>query len=144
MKLQRHRRNYFPALVACMALLPLLSACHPALMSGTRRALSMGESVKAAIANPFRTVDTEAFTRAKTAIALEKYRVRPSTTVLGKREFCLTECRGLALGNNLELQAARMEELSRAAIEFSNKTKMLPHFLISGELSSRDKLWLFI
>lgn len=138
MKLQRPQRNYFLPLVMGMALLPLLTACHPALMSGTRRAFSMGESLKAAIHNPFRTVDSDALTRAKAAIALENFRVRPSSTVLGKREFCLTECRGLALGNNLELQAARLEQLSQSAIEYSNKTRLLPHFLISGELSQRD------
>jgi outer membrane protein TolC len=44
----------------------------------------------------------------------------------------------MALANNLELQAARIEELTKKAIEYSNRTKMLPHFLFTGDLNERD------
>jgi outer membrane protein TolC len=46
----------------------------------------------------------------------------------------------MALRNNLELQAARTQELTKSAISFSNKTRMLPHFLFSGDLSNRDNI----
>jgi len=66
------------------------------------------------------------------------HRVRPVTTVLGKRALSLPDCRALALRDNLEFQAARLDELSKRAVEFSNRTKLLPHFIFSGDLAERD------
>lgn len=93
-----------------------------------------------AIAHPFRDVDHIAFTRGTMAATVVDKRVRPATTVTGKRCLTLAECRALALKNNLDLHVARMEELSKAAITYSTKTKLLPHAIFSSELSERNNL----
>jgi outer membrane protein TolC len=59
---------------------------------------------------------------------------------VGKKELTLEECRRLALVNSLELQQGELEILTQKAIEYSNRTKMLPKFLYNGEFSERDAL----
>ncbi len=80
------------------------------------------------------------FVNAKSAMTLVNHRVKPATAALGKRFLTLEDCRSLSLANNLELQAARLEELTQSAIRYSNQTRMLPHFLYSGDLSNRSTL----
>ncbi len=97
-------------------------------------------SCNSALLKPFRGVDPLEFTRANSAMTLVNHRVRPVTTLIGKRSLTLEDCRALALSNNLELQAAHLEELSRRAIHYSNRTRILPHFLFTGDLSDRSAL----
>jgi len=66
------------------------------------------------------------------------HRIRPSTTLTGKKVLTREDCRGLALSNSLEIEQARIEEISQQAVEYSNRTKLLPHLLLSGELGERD------
>lgn len=79
-------------------------------------------------------------TRSEAAMTLMNYRVKPATALVGKRFLSVEDCRGLALRNNLELQVARLEELTKRAIEFSSRTKLLPHFIVSSELGERDNV----
>ena len=67
----------------------------------------------------------------------EKHRIVPSTAAIGKKQLTLEECRRLALANSLELRQGEVEVLTQKAIEYSNRTKMLPHFMYNGELSRR-------
>ena len=120
----------------CAAL--MLCSCQATFL---RRPPSPGRlvhSLRSAIIDPFRGVDHQQLVRASSAMNLVQYRVKPATAVLGKRPLTLQECRRIALANSLDLHAARMEELSKQAIAYSNRTKLLPHFLFSGELSQRD------
>jgi hypothetical protein len=68
------------------------------------------------------------------------YRIKPAAAVVGERPLQIADCRSIALGSNLELHAARIEEVTKRAIEFSNRTKLLPRFLVSAELGERDNL----
>lgn len=70
--------------------------------------------------------------------AVAERRVRPATSVVSKGGLSIEECRSLALTNNLELQVARVNELTKQAVSYSTRTKMLPQFLFSAELSERD------
>jgi outer membrane protein TolC len=96
--------------------------------------------MKSTILAPFAGIDHQHFSRTKSAAALENYRVKPADAIAGKKSVTLEDCRKIALANSLSLAAARMEELSKRAIAYSNKTRMLPHFLVAGELSHRDNL----
>ena len=107
--------------VMCLLIVPLASC----------RALSL---------NSFRSVDHLQVTDSISAMTLLNHRIRPATTVTGKRFLTLEDCRSLALGNNLDLQASRLEELTQQAIEYSNRTRILPHFLFSGDLSDKSAL----
>lgn len=91
-----------------------------------------------AIKHPFSDVDHVKFTRSTMAATVVDKRVKPATAATGKRCLTLPECRALALRNNLDLHVARMEELSKRAIVYSTKSKLLPHTILSGELSERD------
>lgn len=82
--------------------------------------------------------DHVTFTRASAAVALEKHRLTPPPMVAGNRIFHLVDCRAIALSNNLDIQVARLEEITKKSIEHSNRTKLLPHLVCSGELSERD------
>jgi len=88
--------------------------------------------------NPFQSGDHVQFTRASAAIALEQHRLTPPTIIAGNRVFNLVDCRAIALSNNLDVQVARLEEITKKSIEHSNRTKLLPHLVCSGELSERD------
>jgi outer membrane protein len=59
---------------------------------------------------------------------------------VGRRSMTLEDCRSIALANNLELGVSRIEELTRDAIAYSLKTKLLPHFFFTGDLSQRSAL----
>jgi len=87
-----------------------------------------------------RSVDDLQVTDSISAMTLLNHRIKPATTVTGKRFLTLEDCRSLALGNNLDLQASRLEELTQQAIEYSNRTRILPHFLFSGDLSDKSAL----
>ncbi|MBM4328336.1 MAG: TolC family protein [Deltaproteobacteria bacterium] len=119
-------------LIACSGLVGLLSSCRSAWVERLRPG---GDPLLHLF-----TQDHVGVTRSDAAMTLMHYRVRPSTTVTGKRELAVEECRALALQNNLELQVARLEEITKKAVEYSSRTKLLPHFIFSAELSNRDKV----
>ena len=87
---------------------------------------------------PIPETDHVSFSQGVSSGALKEYRIRPATTVTGKREMTLEDCKAMALANSLDIQKVRSEETAQAAMEYSNRTKVLPHFLFSAELSSRD------
>lgn len=87
---------------------------------------------------PFSEPDHVQLVQAVAAESVIQYRIRPAGTVTGKKVLSLTDCRKLALARSLELQMARFEEAAKQAIEQSNRLKMLPHLVGSGELSERD------
>jgi outer membrane protein TolC len=91
-----------------------------------------------ALLDPFRGVEPERVTQANADATLLRYRVMPASAVAGKRVLTLEDCRSIALANNLDLQTARVDEITKQSILYSNKTKMLPHLLFSGDLSQRD------
>lgn len=86
----------------------------------------------------FDGVDHVEVTRAVASDAVRKYRFASAEAVAGKKVFELDECRSIALSNNLDLHAARLEEIARSVIERSNRHKLLPRASWSGEMSERD------
>jgi outer membrane protein TolC len=88
--------------------------------------------------NPFSQVDHVALSRKKAADNLAAYRITPSRQVTGKPSLSLEDCRRLALTRNLDLQAARVDELTKAALRQSGEKKILPHLVFNAELSERD------
>ncbi|MEW6114010.1 MAG: hypothetical protein AB1664_17890, partial [Thermodesulfobacteriota bacterium] len=75
-------------LIACSGLVVLLASCRSPWMGKVRQ----GD-------DPFLhlfTQDHVGVTRSDAAITLMHHRVRPSTTVIGKRELAVEECRTLA------------------------------------------------
>lgn len=124
-------------LIACVA---MLTSCQSLGSHNFVAASSVAGSLKQSILDPFRTIDDTAFTLSKSMETMMNKRVLPVSAALGKRDLSLENCRVMALRNNLELQAARTQELTKRAISFSNKTRILPHFLFSGDLSNRDNI----
>ncbi len=136
-----------PGLRLLLFILPafvMLPACRSVLWSNSsvsRPWTAVGGAVLgvgSALRAPFRTTDHIRFTRMSAADALARNRVRPATTVTGRRPLTLADCRAIALNKNLKLQVSRLDEISKRAIVFSAKTKMLPHLLVTGELSERN------
>ena len=71
-------------------------------------------SAPALIQEPFQSrTEHIPFTRAAAAVAIENYRIRPVSTVTGKQMFTLEDCRAISLANNLDVEAARLEEIRR-------------------------------
>ena len=114
--------------VTLIGVVSLLASCNRSFLP------SMGEMFR----NPFESVDDVALTQSIVMANTEKHRLVPSTARVGKKELTLEECRRLALVNSLELQQGELEILTQKAIEYSNRTKMLPKFLYNGELNIRD------
>ncbi len=114
--------------VTLIGVVSLLASCNRSFLP------SMGEMFR----NPFESVDDVALTQSIVMANTEKHRLVPSTARVGKKELTLEECRRLALVNSLELQQGQLEILTQKAIEYSNRTKMLPKFLYNGEYSKRD------
>jgi len=117
-----------------------LIGCRAMMWRPATGAVSDAFSGRKIVSDPFKPVDPISYTKSKAASALLEYRIKPAAAVVGQKPLELIECRNLAIGSNLELQAARMDEISKQAIEFSNRTKLLPHFLASAELGERDNL----
>lgn len=114
------------------------SSCTEILSHHVRSAGKALQSVGAAATGPFSDPDHVEVTQAHSVHILAEHRVRPATTVLGKRELTLDECRSLALSNSLDLQAARFEELTKKHIAASRRKQQYPHLTFSGELGERD------
>ncbi|MEW6531542.1 MAG: TolC family protein [Thermodesulfobacteriota bacterium] len=108
------------AQVILMLCLPYIASCQSALLS------------------PFRSVDHVDFTAVNATRMLAESRSRPVTAALGKRSLTLEDCRQMALTNNLEVQVARWDELTREAVKWSSRARMLPHLSFTGDLSLRD------
>ncbi len=111
-----------------VGLVSLLASCNGAFLPNLRDRLR----------NPFESVDDVALTKSIIIANTEKHRIVPSTAAIGKKQLTLEECRRLALANSLELRQGEVEVLTQKAIEYSNRTKMLPHFTYNGEVSRRD------
>jgi len=116
----------------------LVGACRHGILKSTPSADSATLWLKSTLGAPFRSVDHQQFTNAYSAATLANYRVKPASAALGKKELTLEDCRKFALANNLDIQVARLDEFTKNAVEYSNRTKLLPHFLFTGDLSERD------
>lgn len=62
----------------------------------------------------------------------------PAGTSLAKQGLTLEQIRQMALARNLDLHAARVEQFTKLSIRDSNEKKLLPHLVLSSELSQRD------
>jgi len=62
----------------------------------------------------------------------------PDTSTAPKQRLTLDECKQIALARNLDLQTARVDELTKLSISDSNRSKLLPHLVFASELSNRD------
>ena len=113
-----------------VGLVSLLASCNGSFLPNLRDRLR----------NPFESVDDVALTKSIIIANTEKHRIVPSTAAIGKKQLTLEECRRLALANSLELRQGEVEVLTQKAIEYSNRTKMLPHFTYNGEVSARDAM----
>ena len=103
-------------------------------------ACGAGGALSQSLMNPFRPIDDASFTLSKNAKTMISSRGMPVAAGLGKTDLTIEDCRAMALRNNLELQASRTQEITKRAISFSNKTRILPHFLFSADLSNRDNI----
>lgn len=100
----------------------------------------MSGAVKDLISDPFSNRELVPLTQSATSTTLLEFRNKPSTAVTGRRLLTLADCRALALAASLEIEKVRIQEISKKAVEYSNRTKLLPHLILSGELSERDNL----
>jgi outer membrane protein TolC len=126
--------------LAIFAFLPFITSCHSAMMSSfwpQIPATSPGQSLATAL-NPFVAEDHVRFTAVNIPRVLAASRARPPALTIGKNCLALEECRSMALANNLEIQIARVDVLTKEAVKNSSLARGLPHFLFSSELSERD------
>lgn len=97
-------------------------------------------TVRDFVADPYSNREFIPLTQSVATETLLNYRSKPVTAATGKRMLTLADCRALALANSLEIEKERIKVVSKKAVEYSNRTKLLPHVILSGELSQRDKL----
>jgi outer membrane protein TolC len=128
--------NAFAAVALCLVL--LMCPCCVGLPGKPATPGAPLNELTSALLDPFGGVDPEQVTRVNSDVTLLRHRIVPASAVAGKRALTLEDCRSIALANNLDLQVARMEEITKQSIQYSNKTKLLPHVLFSGDLSQRD------
>ncbi len=95
-------------------------------------------SCKSYIRNPFYDIDHVSFSRKKAADNISTHRIIPSQAITHKKSLSLQDCRDLALSRNLKIQAARVNELTKAALRESQIKKTLPHLIFNAELNERD------
>jgi hypothetical protein len=127
--------------IVCLGLLFLsLSSCtqilnKPFLTTQNSQERFFG---KTRLIDPFSDTDHVLLTQAAAMETAAGTRLRPATAATGSRAVTLEDCRSLAVANSLEAQQAYIEQLAQQALEKSNRTKLIPHVLFSGELGSRD------
>lgn len=140
------RSGHAAATFCVCASLVLLTSCSPSflgyyrpanVMSGVAQAV---HATKVYLKDPFAGPDPVALSQGVAVSTLINSRVRPVTTLTGKRPLTLAECRQIALNSSLEIQQARIETLTQQAISESHRTKMMPRLIFSAELSNRDNL----
>ncbi|MEW6349544.1 MAG: TolC family protein [Thermodesulfobacteriota bacterium] len=135
------RRKALPILL--LSPLVVLGACNSATVGKFRcqtpqpMAPAVG-GTQSVVLDPLKGPDHVSLSSSYASMTAANHRVKPSTTVTGKKCLNLKECRDLALANSLEIQRARIEEVSLKAVEYSNRTKLLPHFIFAGELVQKD------
>lgn len=110
------------------------------LRAGLLLAVLLLFSCRSLLFNSFQSVDPVHVSLSKATAESITSRFRPAEAVAGKKSLTLDDCKKIALTQNLELQLARVEEITRAAIRDSNQKKMLPHLIFSGDLGERDNL----
>ncbi len=128
--------NALAGVVLCLVL--LLCPCCVSLPGKAAVPGAPLNELTSALLDPFGGVDPELVTQVNADATLLHHRVMAASAVAGKRALTLEDCRSIALANNLDLQVARMDEITKQSIQYSNKTKLLPHVLFSGDLSQRD------
>ncbi len=137
MRVQRALTRWVPmGAVFCLNL--LMVSCQPALLTRPTCQAGSADPVQCSFSASAIPTDHEPFIRANAAAALEYHRYQPVTRVVGKRSLTLDDCRNIALTNNLEVHVARIEELTKAAVAESHKTKALPRLLVYADLIQRD------
>lgn len=121
--------------VFCLML--LMASCQSAML--TRPSCEEAASpVQCSFNGAAGPIPHEQVTRSNAVMTLVHHRGKPVTAAVGKRSLTLDDCRSIVLANNLEVQVARLEELTKAAIAESTKTKMLPRMLFYADLIQRD------
>lgn len=88
--------------------------------------------------NPFRSPDVIPAAGVPANSCPSEDRGGSSKTVTESACLTLEDCKRIALTRNLDLQAARVEEFTRAAMRDSNQKRILPHLMFISELSNRD------
>jgi hypothetical protein len=109
---------------------------EPVEMSFTR----LTGTVRDFAADPYSNREIMPLTQSAATETLRNFRSKPASAATGKRILTLADCRALALANSLEIEKQRIEETSKKAVEYSSRTRLLPHVILSGELSERDNL----
>jgi outer membrane protein TolC len=122
-----------------MFCVPLIS-CQSLLSERVKSPTPSLSAIKDGVVDPVRKGNETGISLFKSAREMVDKRVRPATTVTGKKQLTLHDCRSLALANNLDLRVSQFQELAKRSIEYSAKTKMLPNFLVSTELAERDNI----
>lgn len=120
MKFRAPPHIYWRLPLAVLTMLLFLNSCRFAAMS------------------PFQAVDYKDVARSVAAPTLVESRVRPSTTISGKRSLTLDDCKNIALRNNLEIQSSIQDQITKREQRESQRTQILPHLSFNSELSERD------
>ncbi len=100
----------------------------------------LSSSCRRVLIDPFSSVDHRALYSAHASETLAERRFKPASVAGHKQGLSLDDCIKLALENNLELQVARFEELTRAYVEESSRARLLPNLSFSGQLTQQDTL----
>lgn len=123
-------------LVLCCSL--LVGSCRTAWHGALKPIKGALDTCRASLNDPFYPEEHVSITRAVAGGAVMEHRVKPANIALGRTDLSLQDCRNFALTNNLDIQVAGFEQMTKRALEFSNRSKLLPHLSISGELSERN------
>lgn len=124
----------------CIGTLMMLVSCQSHLADRIKPTPAVLKALGEGRIDPVRQGGEASVSLMKAAAVVADKRIRPAMTVTGKKYLTLSDCRSLALANNLDLRIAQFQELSKRSIEYSSKTKLLPNFLVSSELSGRDNI----
>ena len=139
-------KNYHPTpslvfiIVLLLAFCLGLSSCRFHFTEQIEKPVETLRDIKTGAIDPVREGGETGLSLMKSVAELADKRIRPATTVTGKKFLTLEDCRAIALSNNLDLRVAHFQELAKRSIEYSSKTKLLPNFLVSSELSGRDNI----
>ena len=137
--------NKAASFVSIFIILLALNSCKMARISPFLKPVEtslshMSGKVEDFLADPFSNKELVPLIQSATSMTMFKFRSKPASAVTGRRLLTLADCRALAVASSLEIEKVRIEEISRRAVEFSNRTRMMPHVILAGELSERDNL----
>jgi outer membrane protein TolC len=108
------------------------------MLNSGEKGLQIGIRGGGSLKDPFMPTNHEELAKLKAEAGFAVHRTAPARAIVGDKPLTLVDCRALALTRNPDIRLARLEELARESAKDGQLKRILPHLVLTAELSERD------